>query len=295
MDIPINEPEKELARQEPIAIVEQPWSRDAVIAVESTEKVDEPALQAAVNEPKEEVVVNVAGSDKAEKIDKEESTKAESVASKEPEKEETEAKAESSVNSKSPTREDSPHEQPYEPVIAPDLASRPPIHKPLPLDKYRYDAPYPDTKGVARNLAYAKIIQESFSSPISEFTAASQYVFDHLVSGPQNDEISAAFEGIAIVEMEHLEMLGELILELGALPFYKGDWRNKFWQGNFVKYNTNLRTMILCAISDEKKAISQYEKSIKMIKDPKINKLLERIILDEEVHIEIFKELLRKL
>jgi len=292
MDIPINEPEKELARQEPIAIVEQPWSRDAVIAVESTEKVDEPALQAAVNEPKEEVVIKVEGNDKAEKIDKEESPKAESVVSKEPAKEETEVKAEPVANKNPPIR---PHEQPYEPVIASGLASRPSIHKPSPLDKYRYDAPYPDTKGVARNLAYAKIIQESFSSPISEFTAASQYVFDHLVSGPQNDEISAAFEGIAIVEMEHLELLGELILELGALPFYKGDWRNKFWQGNFVKYNTNLRTMILCAISDEKKAISQYEKSIKMIKDPKINKLLERIILDEEVHIEIFKELLRKL
>ena len=82
---------------------------------------------------------------------------------------------------------------------------------------------------------------------------------------------------------------------MGAIPYFKGDWKNKFWQGNFVKYNTNLRTMLLCAISDEKKAIKQYEESIEKIKEIKIVNLLKRIILDEKLHIEIFKTQLKSL
>ncbi len=278
MDNPINEPEKELTREEPIAVVEQPWSREAVIAVESKDN-EPPSPDAVASDCLKEEIGSKAEPVTDVPIVKEEPIKTEPVASS------------------SLPKEDALDQQVSEPVSSPNIFSKPPLHNQenINIHKYRYDAPYPSTKGVGKNLTYAKIIQESFASPVSEYTAASQYVFDHLVSENQSKEVSEAFEGIAIVEMQHLEMLGELILELGALPFYKGDWRNKFWQGNFVKYNTNLRTMILCAISDEKKAISQYEKSIKMIREPKIDKLLQRIILDEEVHIEIFKELLRKL
>lgn len=192
------------------------------------------------------------------------------------------------------------HNSPEESI--PELVSefvanlKPPLHKiKKTADSYCCECAYPDISGVAKNPAYARIIQENFCSPVSEFTAAGQYVFDHMVSEAQNKEVSEAFRNISIVEMRHLEMLGELITELGAIPYFKGDWKNKFWQGNFVKYNTNLRTMILCAISDEKKAISQYEKSIRLIRDCKIISLLERIIADEEMHIEIFKDLLKKL
>lgn len=273
MDNPDTKPEKEFTREEPIAIIEQPWSREAIITIENPS-------------PQQEV--------KAETKEDSKEQETEPV-STEPVLEESSIQTEPVAKVSPPQNPPAPEEDIPVPTVASIANPPPPIHNPPTKDPYRYDAPYPSTKGVGKNLAYAKIIQESLSSPISEFTAISQYVFDHMISGPQNVDISEAFEGIAIVEMEHLELLGKLIIELGAIPYYKGDWRNKFWQGNFVKYNTNLRTMILCAISDEKKAISQYQRSIDMIKEPKICKLLERIILDEEVHIEIFKELLRKL
>jgi len=161
--------------------------------------------------------------------------------------------------------------------------------------KYSIDNDYPSIKNVKKNPYIAKIIQENYSSLVSEFSAVSQYSYDHIVAESQNEKVADAFIDVAIVEMHHLEILGELIVALGAIPYYKGDWKNKFWQGNFVRYNTNLRTMLLCAISDEKKAIKQYEKSIELIDDPEIVSLIERIILDEELHIEVFKELLKEL
>ena len=161
--------------------------------------------------------------------------------------------------------------------------------------KYSLDSKYPSLKCINKNPHTAKLIQENFSSSISEYTAFCQYSYDYIVARTQNNDVAEAFNQIALVELEHMKIFGELIVSLGAVPYYKGDWKNKFWQGNFVKYNTNLRTMLLCAISDEKKAIKQYEKSIELIDDTQIISLIQRIILDEELHIKTFKDLLNRL
>ena len=47
-------------------------------------------------------------------------------------------------------------------------------------------------------------------------------------------------------------------------------------------------------ISAEMKAITQYEKHISLIKNEEIIALLQRIILDEQMHVETLSELYRK-
>lgn len=52
--------------------------------------------------------------------------------------------------------------------------------------------------------------------------------------------------------------------------------------------------MLLEGTKSERKAIENYKYHILIIKDSHIRELLERIILDEELHVKLFIELYEK-
>ena len=66
------------------------------------------------------------------------------------------------------------------------------------------------------------------------------------------------------------------------------------WTANYVNYDTCINGMILEDIKAETKAIENYGKHLCLINDRHIRKLIERIILDEKLHLRIFKELYKK-
>lgn len=157
--------------------------------------------------------------------------------------------------------------------------------------KYRVRKPYPNVDNECHNKYYAELIKDDYASRDSEYTAISQYIFAHVMT--DNEEIAKTFLGIAIVEMNHLDMLADLIKDLGSVPIFRsGD--NEIWNSNFVPYGTSTKDRILLGIKAEKGAIAQYEQHIRKIDDKDIRELLERIIMDEELHIKIFEELLKK-
>ena len=93
--------------------------------------------------------------------------------------------------------------------------------------------------------------------------------------------------------MTHLDMLADVILDLGVYPkFVSGN--GEVWNSNFVPYGVSTRNRLELAIKAEYAAITQYRDHICKIKDKDINDLLKRIILDEELHVKIFKHLLEK-
>ena len=89
-------------------------------------------------------------------------------------------------------------------------------------------------------------------------------------------ELSCEVEAIAREEMRHLDWLAETIVELGGKPSLKrgsmraGGSSVPDWMGNDVRL--------------EEDAISHYEDHIKKIDDPKIKRLLKRILADENAH-----------
>ena len=89
-------------------------------------------------------------------------------------------------------------------------------------------------------------------------------------------EMSCEIEAIAREEMRHLDWLAESIIELGGIPSLK---RGKMLTGGTAVADWMANNVIL-----ERDAISQYEEHIKAIDDPKIKRLLERIVSDEESH-----------
>ncbi len=89
-------------------------------------------------------------------------------------------------------------------------------------------------------------------------------------------EMACEIEAISREEMRHLDWLAETIVELGGTPSLErgamrmGGEAVAGWMGN----NALL----------EEDAITLYRKHIEAIDDPKIKRLLERILSDEEAH-----------
>ena len=103
--------------------------------------------------------------------------------------------------------------------------------------------------------------------------------------------LSDIFSYIAEVEMRHLEILGNMIRDLGGAPKYQSDRRSPFCAVG-IEYDTNPDSLLAAAQKGERNAIMTYRKIAGQIQDECIRKTLERIIMDEEHHEKIFKELM---
>ena len=91
--------------------------------------------------------------------------------------------------------------------------------------------------------------------------------------------------------MHHLDLIGDLIKRLGKKPYYINQ-NQCMWNANNIKYHfNNIYDMLMFNIESEKKAIEGYKEVIKYTQNKSIKDLLERIILDEQTHLEIFNRL----
>ena len=120
----------------------------------------------------------------------------------------------------------------------------------------------------------AKIIELLNEDLQDEHGAIIQYL-NHAY-GLGEGEMACEIEAIARDEMRHLDWLAETIVELGGTPSLErgtmrmGDARVVDWMKNNVAL--------------EEGAIAQYKEHINLIDDPKIKRLLRRILSDEESH-----------
>jgi len=89
-------------------------------------------------------------------------------------------------------------------------------------------------------------------------------------------EMSCEIEALAREEMRHLDWLAETVVELGGVPSLK---RGKMRMGGKVVPDWMANDVRL-----EEDAINLYKEHIKAITDPKIKRLLKRILSDEESH-----------
>lgn len=162
--------------------------------------------------------------------------------------------------------------------------------------KYSDPSPYPEVKVLSPNLNYAEILMDDYSGVVSEFTAINQYLYHHFLFEKTDKELGDLLENVSITEMHHMEILAETILKLGLNPLIRGSnsTNGNFWSGSFVYYGSNLCEQLKADIDAEYKAIAEYQKHIIYIKDPQIQAILRRIILDEKVHIRLFNEALLK-
>lgn len=159
--------------------------------------------------------------------------------------------------------------------------------------KVKLDIPYPEIKVESQDAYYADVLSQDYAGVVSETTAALGYSFQHFDKFKEDEEFSDIVEEISIVEMHHLEMLGKLIKLLGKDPVYKTCEASRgdcvMWSADNINYNNDVRKMLEIDIASEKAAIRNYTRHKDIIKDKYIDAILERIIKDEERHLEIFE------
>lgn len=162
--------------------------------------------------------------------------------------------------------------------------------------KYNVNLPYPEVKVEGPNVEYANLLLKDYAGAFSELTAITLYVYQHIMGKGSFDDYAQLVNGVAMSEMKHLELLGKSIKLLGVKPIYFNNvWPpGQLWSSSYVNYSTNIVDMLLIDIETEKKAIENFRHHMMMIKDRFIKELLERIILDEELHVKLFNQMLDK-
>lgn len=156
------------------------------------------------------------------------------------------------------------------------------------FSKYASELPYPDIE-VEKNIAESKLLMPVYSGSSGELTAVMTYCFQMYVT-PKHPDIQQALKGIAVTEMLHHKLLGETIYKLGGYPVIGA---RTYWNGSFANYTLSPQKFLRENILSEQNAIMNYERTILNLSSDSVKMLLERIILDEEVHIGIFRQLLK--
>lgn len=123
--------------------------------------------------------------------------------------------------------------------------------------KLRADAPYPELKNCVPNAQCVTILRNLANDRVGEFTAITQYTYQHVVSSKMSEEISKILEEISIVEMHHLELLCSAMMCFGAKPEFK-DGKGQWFSANYANYSPRLIDMLRANIKSESQAIYDY-------------------------------------
>ncbi len=155
------------------------------------------------------------------------------------------------------------------------------------------DMPYPEIRVERKNPNYARMLSLAYAGPDSELTAILAYLYGNKVcAGKAPSALSDMLRCIAMVEMRHLDMLGELITLLGGDPRFSSGPRGRVGINTaMLNYQTDTAMVLRNAIASEEGAVRLYNELIRAIDDRYIREVLKRIIKDEEHHIKLFREM----
>ena len=130
----------------------------------------------------------------------------------------------------------------------------------------------------------------------SEMNAVSLYFYNNVIMENSWKDLSIAMHEISIVEMHHLDIFAKMCCKLGIDPRL-WDCQNDFleyWSPGYNVYPRQIQTMLENAIIQEQNTIDIYQYQISCIDEPVIQNVLQRIILDEQLHIQIFEKFLNE-
>ncbi len=100
---------------------------------------------------------------------------------------------------------------------------------------------------------------------------------------------------IAIAEMHHLDILGEAMLKLGVNPRFVQYPNSKcYFDTSCVSQSVMPQKMIMDDIQGEMDAIAEYKKMLFVLKNENVAAVIQRIIIDEQLHLETLKEMLER-
>jgi len=136
-------------------------------------------------------------------------------------------------------------------------------------------------------VASKKLLELMNKGIARELQVAIQYMWQHvLVTGLKGAMVADVFKEIAITEMKHAEEIAERLAYLGGIPTLKPDP---------IFVGSDLEEMLRLDEKAEEEAITLYRQTIKVAGDEgdsTTRRLFERILAEEEEHIDTFSKLL---
>ena len=155
----------------------------------------------------------------------------------------------------------------------------------------KQEEPYPEIVDAQPNTNTVNMLKDLASGRGSEFTAITQYSFQHIYATNYDEDIAKMLEEISTVEMKHLELLSSAIVSFGGKPIFQ-DGRGQYFSSSYANYTTNLKEMLQQNIKMETAAVNEYERSSQLTNNESLKQLFLRIREDEKLHLKIFKQLL---
>lgn len=165
-------------------------------------------------------------------------------------------------------------------------------------EKYVFQdqAPYPPVTVCGRNAEYAAAMTDNIGACNSEMSAVSLYFYNSVIVRENFPEVAQCFHGISVVEMHHMDIYARLAFQLGADPrlWHCRNGKMVWWSPECNRYPDCILPLLENARQGELDAIDKYRKQTHWIQDKYVLANLNRIILDEELHVRIFEQLYRK-
>lgn len=154
----------------------------------------------------------------------------------------------------------------------------------------KIDKLYPEIVDAVEDVNIVAVLKNLANGKTGETAAVLQYIYQSVVADKTLQEIAEIFEEIGIVEMIHLDMLMHAISMFGGVPKYENS-QGAFFNAANLNYSLKLKDMLEMNIKAETMAIDNYKTAINMVNNKSLKQLFERIIEDEQRHIEIFKRI----
>ncbi len=157
--------------------------------------------------------------------------------------------------------------------------------------------PYPSLEGTAAN---CRLACELMRSHAGELNAVSEYVYQSIMFDETMPELAEMFNEIAMSEMQHFRLIGELIRLLGGDPALRTAVRNS--GGLVMREDKSCRASVAAArelrrnIADELASYNEYIRVASLAErmgQLPASALLRRIAADEREHRQRQEELLR--
>lgn len=153
------------------------------------------------------------------------------------------------------------------------------------------DKPYPKVKLEKKDMSLVPYVRHLYASSEGVLQMFQQYLYQILVL--KNQEFSLILKNMVSCELQHFTMLGEVLLQLGVVPFF-GDSIGKqiqYWNSYELYYDQDYKTILEIDLEQKKKAISNYQMFLSIIQDLYLKEIIQRILEDEYLHLEILMKL----
>lgn len=166
----------------------------------------------------------------------------------------------------------------------------------IPISSFADSSPYPPLCIERPNPGYASEMLTNIGACSSEMSTVSLYIYNSTILTDRNQEFAQIFHKISMVEMRHLSTFCHLAHMLGADPrlWTCNGKRPCYWSPACNRYPMQLDALLKNAIQTEQDTILKYRRQTEQIRDAYIVDLLNRIILDEQLHVQIFCRMLEE-